>query len=104
MTFAVNMIIVTGLIFILFGIIGLFKFKRFFPRILVTSKIDTVGAITLIIGLIIKHGISFFSLKLVMILLLLLLLNPLTGHIIARCAFVSDIGSEDEYDDGKGGI
>ena len=104
MVIAANIVIVAGIIFMLFGIIGLFRFKDFYPRILVTSKIDTVGAITLIIGLIIKHGLSFFSLKLVIIIVLLLLLNPLSGHIIARSAFLSDSSLRDEFDDGYGGV
>ena len=98
-----NVVIVAGLIFMLFGIIGIFRFNDFYSRILVTSKIDTVGAITLIFGLMLKHGISFFTMKLLIILVLLLLLNPLSGHIIARSAYLSDSGLQDEFDDGRGG-
>ena len=87
-----------------FSIVGLFRFKEFFARILVTGIIDTVGAITLIIGLIVKHGASFFSLKLVLIVALLLILNPLAAHIIARCAYLSDSALVDEFDDGLGGV
>ena len=88
----------------LFGIIGLFRFKDFFSRILISAKIDTVGAITLIIGLVVRHGFSFFSLKLLLIVILLLILNPLAAHIIARSAYLSDSRLQDEYDDGLGGV
>ena len=93
-----------GCALMFFSIIGLFRFKDFFARILVTGIIDTVGAITLIIGLIVKHGIGFFSLKLVLIAALLLILNPLAAHIIARCAYLSDSALRDEFDDGLGGV
>ena len=93
-----------GIIFMLFGVVGLFRFKDLFPRILVTANIDTVGAITLIIGLIVKHGAGFFSLKLLLLVALMLILNPLVAHIIARSAYLSGSGLQDEYDDGRGGL
>ncbi|MCL2045115.1 MAG: monovalent cation/H(+) antiporter subunit G [Oscillospiraceae bacterium] len=104
MMIVANIIIIAGLVFMLFGVVGLFRFKEFYPRILVSAKIDTVGAITLIIGLMIKHGWSFFTLKLLVIMVLLLVLNPLSGHIIARSAYASDSKMSDEYDDGYGGV
>ena len=97
-----NIIIVAGIIMMFFGVIGLFKFKNFYPRILVTAKIDTVGTLTLIAGFIIKHGFSFFSLKLLLLLGIMLLLNPLASHIIARSAYLSGYKPEvceiDVYD------
>ena len=104
MQIAGNVIIIAGIILMFFGVLGLFRFKLFYPRILITTKIDTVGAITLIIGLIFKHGAGFFSLKLVLIMILLLILNPLAAHIIARNAYLSDSGLKDDYDDGLGGV
>ena len=103
MEVAGSIITAAGIVFMFFGVVGLFRFKDFFPRILVSAKIDTVGAITLIIGLIVKHGVSFFSSKLLLIVAILLILNPLAAHIIARCAYLSDSAFEDEYDDGLGG-
>ena len=78
-----------------FGVIGVFKFKNFYPRILLTAKIDTVGVITLIIGLVVKHNVSFFSLKLLLLLVIMLLLNPLAAHMIARSAYLSGYSMED---------
>ena len=98
-----NIIIVIGAIFMAFGVIGLFRFRDFYARILVTAKIDTVGAITIIIGIAFRHGASFFSLKLVLLVLLILVLNPLAAHIIARSAYSSAGGLHDEFDDGRGG-
>ena len=103
MEIAGNIIIVVGLLFMLFGVIGLFKFKDFNLRILVLAKIDTVGAITFMIGVIIQHGLSFFSLKLLLIMVLFMILNPLTAHIIARAAYLSKEGAQEGIDDGCGG-
>ena len=84
-----NIIMIAGIIFMAFGIIGIFKFKNFYPRILVAAKIDTVGALTVMIGLIIQNGASFFSLKILLLLCIMLLLNPLASHMLTRSAFLS---------------
>jgi len=84
-----EILIVLGLIFMSFGIIGLFKFPSFYPRILVSSKIDTVGTITILIGVALRHGFSFFTLRVLLILGLLLIVNPMVTHIVARFAHLS---------------
>jgi len=68
------------------GIIGLYRFKDFYPSLLISSKIDTVGMMTLIIGVGIRHGISFFTGKLLLIIVIILILNPLVSHVLARSA------------------
>jgi len=91
-----NILIYAGIIFMLFGIIGIIKYKNFYARLLVTTKIDTVGAITLIIGIAIKHGFSFFSLKLLLLLVLLMIVNPLVTNIIAHCAYSGGLEVKDD--------
>ena len=95
-----NAVIIAGIILMFFGVIGIFKFKSFYPRILVTAKIDTVGALTLIIGLAIKHNFSFFSLKLMLLLCIMLILNPLAAHMVARSAYLSGYKVEGSRDKG----
>ena len=89
MQIAGEIIIFTGIIFMLFGVIGIYKYKNFYVRILVTTKIDTVGTFTLIIGIAVKHGFSFFSLKLVLLVFVMMIINPLINHMTARSAYLS---------------
>ena len=89
MQLAGDIIIYAGIVFMLFGVIGLFKYKNFYPRILVVAKIDTLGAFTLIIGIAVRHGFSIFSLKLLLIIILMIILNPLVAHMTARSAYLS---------------
>jgi multicomponent Na+:H+ antiporter subunit G len=84
-----NIIIGLGVAFMIFGGVGLFTLKDFYPRILVASKIDTVGVMSLILGFALRHGVSFFTGKLFLILIIMLILNPLVAHIVARSAFLS---------------
>ena len=95
MEIAGNIITAAGIIFMFFGIIGIFRFNNFYERILVTAKIDTVGAMTLIVGIAVKHGAGFFSLKLLLLAAILLILNPLAAHILARSAYLSGYKIDD---------
>ena len=79
-----------GLIFMLFGVTGIFQPRKdFFYRILVACKIDTVGFLTVMIGMAIRHGFSFFTGKLILIVIIMMVLNPLVAHIIVRSAYNS---------------
>jgi multicomponent Na+:H+ antiporter subunit G len=90
-----NIIIALGLVFIFFGVLGIIKYKNFYIRLLVTSKIDIVGVNTIIIGIAVKHGFGFFTLKMILLIALLLIIDPLTAHIIARSAHSSGYQGDD---------
>ena len=89
-------IIFAGLVFMFFGVIGIYKFKTFYTRLLATSKTDTVGAITIIIGVSIINGFSFFTAKVILIALIMLIFNPLIAHTMARSAYLSDKDNNEE--------
>ena len=96
-----NIVILAGIVFMLFGVIGIFRFKNFYARILVTVNIDTVGVFTLIIGLALRHGFSFFSLKLLLLMALMMIINPLIAHLTARSAYLSGYKVENQDSDGS---
>ena len=84
-----NILIVAGLIFMGIGILGLFRFRNFFLRIISSSKVDTVGTLTIIFGMAIRMGLSFFSAKLIFLAIILVVLGPLCHHMVARSAYLS---------------
>ena len=98
MTQVGEIIIIIGTIFMLFGVIGIFRFRRFFPRLLVVAKIDTVGALTVVIGVMLKQGLNFFSLRVLLLLMLLLIVNPMVTYIIGRSAYLSGYREDDTED------
>jgi len=61
----------------------------FYIKFLASSSIDTVGAITIIIGIAVKHGFSYFSLKALLLMGIMMAVNPLASHMIARSAYLS---------------
>ena len=97
MQIAGNILICAGIIFMILGFIGLFRFKNFYARILVTPLIDTVGAFAVIAGLSFIHGLSFFSFKLLLLIILMMIVNPLVAHIVARSAYLSGYEIKDKY-------
>jgi len=84
-----NILIGVGMFFIIFGTIGIFRFKEFYSRILVTTKVDTVGMLTLLVGLAVREPLSFFTGKMLLMAIIVLILNPLTAHVMVRSAYAS---------------
>lgn len=84
-----NGIIILGLIFMALGVFGLFRFKDYFTRVLIGGKVDTVGFITILIGLILKNGFTYFSGKILLVLVLYIVTNPIATHAITRSAHLS---------------
>lgn len=81
-----NLLLILSWFFLLAGMIGLFRFKGVYSRILNSSKIDSVAIITLTIALMIRTGLSMMTLKLAVIMVFYLLTNPISSQIIARSA------------------
>lgn len=84
-----NIIVVIGLVLMAFGVIGMFRFKDYFSRVLIGGKVDTVGLITILIGLMIKNGLTYFSEKILLVLVLYIVTNPIATHAITRSAHLS---------------
>ncbi len=75
--------------YITFGVFGIFRFNNLYSRLLTSSKIDTVAAISLLIALTIYSGFSEYTVKLLLLLVFLFLTNPISSHIIVRSAYLN---------------
>lgn len=84
-----DIVIIIGLVFMAFGVFGIFRFNDYFSRVLVGGKIDTVGFITVLIGLVLKSGLNFFSLKILIIITFFIITNPIATHAITRSAYLT---------------
>ncbi len=90
MTDVISIVVsVIGVVFIAIGTISYYRLENFYARALMSSKIDTVGFIIVLVGLIIRHGISVFSLKIFLLILISMVINPLVSHSIVRSAYIS---------------
>lgn len=84
-------LILLGCFLVLMGSIGFIKFKDFWTRIHSASVIDTGGIIFIVIGMCLQLGISWATLKLILILVFLLITGPTASHAIANAAFISGL-------------
>ncbi len=87
-----------GVLFIIIGLIGIFKFHNLYSRILSAADIDTVGLITILIGVAFVSGFNMFTLKVLLIIIILMVINPIVTSSIASSAYFSGykIKQEDE--------
>ncbi|MDD3027787.1 MAG: monovalent cation/H(+) antiporter subunit G [Erysipelotrichaceae bacterium] len=83
-------LILSGIIFQFFGIYGIVVHRNFFVNLSLSSLIDSAGLFAILIGLIFYNGLNMASLKIGFIILLMLLLNPLSNHILGRGAYLSN--------------
>lgn len=81
--------ILLGLLVTGFGVYAVLRLDGFYTRIVVTSKVEAMGFVTVIIGAILVSGFSIVAVKLVMILLFELLTVSAGAHAIARSAWIS---------------
>ena len=91
-----NLLLIISWIYIAFGIIGIFRFSNMYARLLTSSKIDTVAAITILIALIFKVGFNPMSIRLIIILAFIMVTGPISNHIIVRSAYLNGIQSREE--------
>ncbi len=86
MTIAGKILIAAGIAFAALGMIGLFRFRSFYARVLITSNIDSAGMILMMIGGMLHSPTPAFALKIGIIAVLALITGPLSSHAILRSA------------------
>ncbi len=73
-----------GLFALLSGIVGIYRFKYSLSRIHAGALFDTVGILLMVLGVIVGEGFTLTSLKMLIIVGILWLTSPVSGHLIAR--------------------
>ena len=98
-------LVVLGLLFILFGVYAVLRLDSFYARMVVTSKVEAMGFLTVTLGAMVLAGVSFASAKMLLILIFELLTVAVGAHAIARSAWKSgyhlpqaDLSGEDAHD------
>ena len=83
--------ILIGLIFLLIAAIGMVRFPDVYTRSHAVTLTDTLGAFFLLLGLVLYQGLSLNSVKILVVLSLLLILNPVISHATVRAALRSGL-------------
>ncbi len=68
------------------GAVGVIRFPDVYTRLHASTKCDTGGAISILAGVVVAYGLNMISLKVLSILFLIFLLNPVASHALARAS------------------
>ncbi|NIO39989.1 MAG: sodium:proton antiporter [Burkholderiales bacterium] len=79
-------LIVAGSILCVIGALGLLRMPDLFTRMHAASLVDTLGAASLLLGMILQAGFTLVTAKLIAIGLLLFFTGPTATHALARAA------------------
>ena len=78
---------------------GIFKFKYVLNRMHAAAMCDTLALMICLLGASVLYGISFITLKLILIIIFLWLASPVSSHLIARLEVTTNPeGKEKEYE------
>jgi multicomponent Na+:H+ antiporter subunit G len=94
MTVLAIVLIVFGLFFLVVGSIGMLRLPNVFTRAHALSLTDSLGAVLVLAGLAAYQGLSVDSLKIMVVLGLVYMLNPVIAHATIRAAHRTGIDSK----------
>ncbi len=86
-----------GVFFMAVGTFGNYRFKEFYSRVLISSNVDSTGIIMSLTGVMIYKGFTMFSLKVLLLMVTFMIINPISTHKITHSAYHSglDIKGDD---------
>ena len=83
--------IVAGLFFLIVAAIGVIRLPDVFSRSHAVSLTDSLGAFLMLVGIAFHEGLGKSTLKILVVLALLYILNPVIAHATIRAALRSGV-------------
>ncbi|WP_225419928.1 monovalent cation/H(+) antiporter subunit G [Methanohalophilus profundi] len=87
-----NFFFFAGMFFVFLGMLGLYRLPDVYNRLHATTKIGTLGAFGVMMGIVIKLGFGPMGIKAITVGLFLLLTAPVAAHMISRAAHRHGVG------------
>ena len=84
-------LITVGILFNIFGCIGLVRFPDVYNRLQAATKCVTLGTIMLLVGAALVSGNGSMSAKAIICAVFILITSPTAAHAIARGAYASGV-------------
>lgn len=83
---------VIGLAFSLSGVVGILRMPDVYSRIQCSTKTITMGALPVLIAVVVGQGpVSSYGTRALLVAVLLLVVNPVSSHALARAAYKSGV-------------
>jgi multicomponent Na+:H+ antiporter subunit G len=86
-----QILIVVGILFNIFGCIGLVRFPDVYNRLQASTKCVTLGTILLLLGVAISAGSGAIAAKAIVCAVFILLTSPTAAHAIAKGTYASGV-------------
>lgn len=91
MTFMLDLVswvfILTGVLFMMIGVIGILRMPDFYTRLHAAGMTDTMGAAFILAGLMLQGGWTLTPVRLALILLFIYFTSAIATHALANAAF-----------------
>lgn len=84
-------LIITGVLFNIFGCIGLVRFPDVYNRLQASTKCVTLGTILLLVGVALITGLGATGAKAIICAVFILITSPTAAHAIAKGAHASGV-------------
>ena len=82
---------IAGLFFLVVAAIGVIRLPDVYSRSHAVSLTDSLGAFLMLVGIALHEGLSINMLKILVVLILLYILNPVIAHATIRAALRSGL-------------
>lgn len=92
-------LLLVGSAFALIGAIGLLRFPDFYTRVHSVGVSDTMGAALILAGCALQAGLTLYTVKLIMVWLLIYLTGPAATHALAKAAYASGLAVNAKSED-----
>jgi multicomponent Na+:H+ antiporter subunit G len=84
-------LIIVGILFDIFGCIGLVRFPDVYNRLQASTKCVTLGTILLLFGVAIMSGVGATAAKAVICAVFIMITSPTAAHAIAKGSYASGV-------------
>ena len=84
------------------AIFGLFRFRDALERIHAGAIIDTLSVLLIVVAVAVLCGFTVTTLKLIVLLIILWLTNPISSHLIARMELITGRDIDPDAFEGEG--
>lgn len=89
-------LIAVGILFNIFGCVGLVRFPDVYNRLQAATKCVTLGTVMLLIGVALVDGVGATAAKAIICAVFILVTSPTAAHAIAKGAYASGVALWDK--------
>ena len=94
--------VIAAVLVVILATVGLFRFRRTLELLQATALADTLGLFLVTAGLLVLCGFTVHTVKLVLLVVILWVTNPVSSHLIARMELITGRDREPDRLTGEG--